>query len=82
MTILDISEMSREARKPGVGVSDKVRLKPACTVSEERILKCWVEVEGDLYYLSSEDKGADQLCSNCTADLRLCFRIGKHSVFS
>ena len=22
-----------------------------------------------------ENKGADQLCSNCTADLRLCFRI-------
>ena len=21
-----------------------------------------------------ENKGADQLCSNCTADLRLCFR--------
>ena len=21
-----------------------------------------------------EDKGADQLCSNCTADQRLCFR--------
>ena len=23
----------------------------------------------------NENKGADQLCSYCTADLRLCFRI-------
>ena len=25
--------------------------------------------------MCSENKDADQLCSNCTADLRLCFRI-------
>ena len=25
--------------------------------------------------MSGENKGADQLCSYCTADLRLCFRI-------
>ena len=42
-----------------------------------RILKFWVEVKEELYYLSSENKGADQLCSYCTADLRLCFCIGK-----
>ena len=43
------------------------------------------EVEG-LYYQCSENKGADQLHSNCTAycaaDLRLCFRICKKQVFS
>ena len=39
------------------------------------------EVEG-LYYLRSENKGADQLCGNGTADLRLCFRICKTPVFS
>ena len=39
------------------------------------------EVEG-LYYLSSENKGADQLCGYRTADLRLCFRICKKQVFS
>ena len=27
--------------------------------------------------MCSKNKGADQLCSYCTADLRLCFRIGK-----
>ena len=26
-----------------------------------------------MYYPSSENKGADQLCSYCEADLRLCF---------
>ena len=33
-------------------------------------------------YPSSENKGADQLCSYCEADLRLCFCIGKNRVFS
>ena len=37
------------------------------------------KVEG-LYYLCSENKGADQL--NREADLRLCFRICKSLVFS
>ena len=35
-----------------------------------------LEVEG-LYYLGSENKDADQLCSHCAADLRFCFRICK-----
>ena len=39
------------------------------------------EVEG-LYYLCSENKGADQLCGYCKADLRLCFCICKRLVFS
>ena len=34
-----------------------------------------------MYYPSSENKGADQLCSYCTADLRLCFRICKIRFF-
>ena len=39
------------------------------------------KVEG-LYYLCSENKGADQLRGKCEADLRLCFRICKKPVFS
>ena len=39
------------------------------------------EVEG-LYYLCSENKGADQLRGDRKADLRLCFRICKNPVFS
>ena len=51
-------------------------------VSEGKILKFWVEVKEELYLPSSENRCADQLCSYCTADLRLCFRIGKNPVFS
>ena len=39
------------------------------------------KVEG-LYYLCSENKGADQLRGYREADLRLCFRICKMLVFS
>ena len=35
-----------------------------------------------MYYLCSENKGADQLRGYREADLRLCFRIGKNLVFS
>ena len=37
-------------------------------------MKFFILVEEELYYPSSENKGADQLC-NCSADLRLCFCI-------
>ena len=39
------------------------------------------EVEG-LYYLCSENKGADQLCGYSTADLHLCFCTYKKQRFS
>ena len=45
-------------------------------------LNFWINVEEELYYPCSGNKGADQLRSNCEADLRLCFRIGKNLVFS
>ena len=35
-----------------------------------------------MYYPRSEHKVADQLCSCCEADLRLCFRLGKNPVLS
>ena len=41
-----------------------------------------VEVVEGLYYLYSENKGADQLCSYCAADLRLCLRMHAKSRFS
>ena len=46
------------------------------------ILKFWEYVEEELYHPCCENKGADQLRSNCEADLRLCFRICKMLVFS
>ena len=39
------------------------------------------KVEG-LYYLSSENKGADQLRGHHEADLHLCFRIYAKRLFS
>ena len=36
-------------------------------------MKFLIYVEEEFYYLCSENKGADQLCRYCTADLRLCF---------
>ena len=44
--------------------------------------KIWVkEIEG-LYYLCSENKGADQLRGYPAPDLRLCFHILQKQVFS
>ena len=33
-------------------------------------------------YTCRENKGADQLCSKCEADLHICFGIGENPVFS
>ena len=52
------------------------------SLNKARSLKVWLQGEEGLYYPCSESKGADQLCSYCTADLRLCFRLGKNPVFS
>ena len=46
-----------------------------------RIIKFWLFVEEKMYYLSSENKGADQLHSYYEADLCLCFCLGKNQVF-
>ena len=78
-----VRQMSREARKPVFGISNQSDTNWRVQSQKKvRILKLWVEVEEELYYLRSENKDADQLCSNCTADLRLSFRIGKNPVFS
>ena len=48
-----------------------------------RSLKFRIQVEEDLYYSSSENKGTDQLRSYmyCEADLHLCFRKCRLLVF-
>ena len=48
---------------------------------QARSLKFWSQVEEELYYPSSENKGADQLRGNREADLRLCFRLCRLLVF-
>ena len=47
-----------------------------------RGLKFQISEVNGLFYLCSENKGADQLRSICAADLRLCFRICKKRIFS
>ena len=48
---------------------------------QARSLKFQIKEEEEVYYSCSENKGADQLCSYCEADLRLCFRICRLLVF-
>ena len=65
----------RENRSSGfLTLSDTNR--PVQSQKQARILKFWAKVEEELYYPWCENKGADQLCSYCTADLCLYFRIG------
>ena len=74
-SVSNMSVMSHDARKRGFGIFNQVKHKPDCAA---RSLKFWTKEEELLHYLCSENKGADQLCSYCTADLRLCFRMGKN----
>ena len=56
--------------------------RPVQSQKRARSLKFWNLVEKELYYPSSENKGADQLRGYREADLRLCFRICRLLVFS
>ena len=49
--------------------------------NKARSLKLWIQVEEELHYPCSKNKGADQPCSYCTADLRLCFRLCRLLIF-
>ena len=75
--------MSRVMRKPTFwfttwsDTNQAVQLQKMARGLKFRIRK----VEG-LYYLCSENKGADQLRGYREADLRLCFHICKTLVFS
>ena len=75
--------MSLVLRKPVFGVPTRSDTNRAVQSQKmPRGLKFRIyEVEG-LYYLCSENKGADQLRGYREADLRLCFRICKNPVFS
>ena len=48
---------------------------PVHLQKQARSLKLWSKVEEELYYPSSENKGADQLRGYREADLRLCVRL-------
>ena len=55
--------------------------RPVQLQKQARSLKFWGYVEEELYYPSSENKGADQLCGYRKADLLLCFRLCRLLVF-
>ena len=55
--------------------------RPVQSQKRARSLKFWSEVGEELYYPSSENKGADQLRGYREADLRLCFRLCRLLVF-
>ena len=55
--------------------------RPEQAQKRARSLKFRIKVEEELYYPSSEKKGADQLRGYREADLRLCFRICRLLVF-
>ena len=55
--------------------------QPVQLQKQARNLKFWSNVEEELYYPSSENKGADWLRGYREADLRLCFRLCSLLVF-
>ena len=55
--------------------------RPVQAQKRARSLKFRIYVEEELYYPSSENKGADQLRGYREADLRLCFRLYRLLVF-
>ena len=53
------------------------------SLKKARSCKFWIKVDKELYHLIySKNKRADQLCRYCTADLHLCFHVGKNLYFS
>ena len=69
-------------RKPTICVPTRSDTNRAVQSKRKaRIMKFWLCVEEELYYPSSENKGDDQLRSDCEADLRLCFRLCRLLVF-
>ena len=55
--------------------------RPVQAQERARSLKFRIYEEGELYYPSGENKGADHLRSYCEADLRICFRLCRLLVF-
>ena len=79
----DAGEMSRIMRKPMFWFPTRSDTNRAVQLQKmARGLKFGIKKVEELYYLCSENKGADQLCGYREADLRLCFRIRKTLVFS
>ena len=75
-------DMSRLVGKPTMWFPNRSDTnRPVQSQKRARSLKFWSKVEEELYYPSSEKKGADQLRGYREADLRLCFRLCRLLVF-
>ena len=75
--------LSRDARKLVFGFPTRSDTNwPVQLQKMARSLKFQIKEDEELYYPSSKNKDADQVCSYCTAHLRLCFHKGKNLVFS
>ena len=75
-------QMSRLVGKPTMWFPNRSDTNWAVQLQKmARILKFRIKVEEELYYQSSENKGADQLRRYCEANLHLCFRICRLLVF-
>ena len=74
--------MSRLVGKPTMWFPTRSETnRPVQAQKRARSLKFRIKVGEELYYPSSENKGADQLRGYREADLRLCFRQGRLLVF-
>ena len=56
--------------------------QPVQSQKQARSLQFGFKKQEDCSIRAGKNKDADQLCSYCTADLRLCFRLCKLLVFS
>ena len=78
----NIIKMNRLVGKPTMWFANRSDTNRAVQAqTRARILRFWSYVEEELYYPSSENKGADQLRGYREADLRLCFRLCRLLVF-
>ena len=69
-------------RKPTIWVQTRSDTNwPVQLQKMARSLKFLIYLDEELYYLCSENKGTDHLCSYCTADLCLCFLHRQKSGF-
>ena len=67
--------LSRVMRKPVFRVFNQVRQKHDCTATEDGQRIEILDLGRRGAVLCSENKGADQLCGHCAADLHLFFCI-------
>ena len=72
---------TRENRSSGFSARSETNL-PVLSKKQARSLKFWIYIDEELYYICVvKNRGADQICSFCTAGLDLCFHLCMLLVF-